>query len=234
MKAAAGTLVVVLILCTGGAAGVAGCSGRQTLPPPEAGTMPAAATSAIDKPVHAAIREEPRRLELADPTAPPPQATGKLELPTALSPLFAPSIALLTLNGEPAKLEDYNSEVLLINFWASWCEPCIREIPMLEALEEQFADLGLTVLHVAVSDSPTRVARFLASQHLALRVAIDADGSALEAFGFKAVPAAVLINRRGALMPFPDPLGGRQVYATEGPRDWLNSRFVEFLRTYLQ
>lgn len=86
---------------------------------------------------------------------------------------LAPGFALETLEGDSLSLEDLvDSKVILINFWASWCEPCKDEIPVLIALHEEYADRGFTVLGATVDDLPRDSRAFVEEMEIPYRSVI--------------------------------------------------------------
>ena len=80
---------------------------------------------------------------------------------------MAPEFALPDVDGHVQSLGQWKGKVLLVNFWATWCEPCLREIPLLQEIQKEYADRGLQVIGVAIDD-PAEVRRFVAES-----IAID-------------------------------------------------------------
>ncbi len=70
------------------------------------------------------------------------------------------SLTLQDLSGQKHKLENYKGEVVLVNFWGTWCPPCVEELPSLQSLESELKSLGFTVLAVNVNQTHTSVNRF--------------------------------------------------------------------------
>lgn len=79
-------------------------------------------------------------------------------------PSHAPAFELLDLNGTAHRLSDYQGQWLLINFWATWCVPCRKEMPRLEAAYQQYRDQGLTILGPAIDETPAVIAYLEATQ----------------------------------------------------------------------
>ncbi len=118
-------------------------------------------------------------------------------------PSHAPEFALLDLNGRTHRLADYQGKLLLVNFWATWCTPCLKEIPRLQAAHERYADQGLAVLGPAVDDTAA-VSHFVASHTMSYPVVVgETDLFALmDAFGdtLGALPFTVLVGRDGQIL----------------------------------
>jgi thiol-disulfide isomerase/thioredoxin len=103
------------------------------------------------------------------------------------------------LDGEPWKLSEQAGQAVLLNFWASWCEPCQAEMPALQRLSARYSQAGLQVLAVNFRESPDTVRRFVANTGMGLPVLMDADGSAAKSLGIGVFPTTVVIDRRGRI-----------------------------------
>ena len=124
-----------------------------------------------------------------------------------------PALRLATLDGTPWSLEAQRGQVLLLNFWASWCEPCREEMPALARLAERERASGLRVVAVDYREPADAVRRVLAATPLALEVALDVDGSAAKSFDVHAFPSTVAIGR-----------DGRVRFVAMGECDWTDAR----------
>ena len=111
----------------------------------------------------------------------------------------APAVSYTLLDGSKASIDALRGKVLLVNFWATSCVPCVTEMPRLVAMHQSFADRGLETLAVAMSyDPPALVSRFAQSRALPFGVAIDNTGEIARAFGdVRLTPTTVLIDRQG-------------------------------------
>ncbi|BAN69864.1 TlpA disulfide reductase family protein [endosymbiont of unidentified scaly snail isolate Monju] len=124
----------------------------------------------------------------------------------------APKLVLARLDGRPLDLRSLRGQVVLVNFWATWCPPCIEEIPALERLYRARRDQGLTILAVAVGDPPERVRDFLASHPVRFPVLLDEQGEALKRWGVHAFPTTFVLDRAGRIRH-----GGFGAFAWDGP-----------------
>ena len=119
---------------------------------------------------------------------------------TSLDP--APSVAYTLLDGTPSSIDALRGKVVLVNFWATSCAVCVREMPQIVATHERFKARGLETLAVAMShDAPASVAHFAQSRQLPFGVVIDNTGAVARSFGdVRSTPTTLLINRRGEIV----------------------------------
>lgn len=108
----------------------------------------------------------------------------------------APELRATALDGKVWALKDLRGRAVLVNFWASWCEPCKEEMPSLQALADRHPD-RLVVLTINLKESPEAIARFVRSSGLRLPVVRDADGSLARAWGVRIYPSTVLVDAQG-------------------------------------
>jgi peroxiredoxin len=123
-------------------------------------------------------------------------------LDAARAPQPAPAVRYTLLDGRQAGLTDLRGKVVLVNFWATTCAICIREMPQLVATHQRYASQGLETLAVAMAyDPPASVAQYAESRHLPFAVVIDNTGALARAFDeVKATPTSLLIDRRGRIV----------------------------------
>jgi peroxiredoxin len=130
----------------------------------------------------------------------PPEGTSPY--PTRRIPDEVPSVSLPGLDGQPHALADYRGRLLVVNFWATWCEPCRREIPLLKSLRTEYAKDGLEIVGIAV-DSRDEVAKFVTAHAMAYPVLLGEQGGleAASAFGMEVVlPFSVFADRAGHIV----------------------------------
>jgi len=114
---------------------------------------------------------------------------------TATGP--APDFALKSDSGSNLRLSELRGEVVLINFWASWCGPCRQEMPVLSELHEQYRDMGFTVLGVNVEENSTDARKLLKSMPVSFPVLFDNDSTVSRQYDVVAMPSTVLVDRDG-------------------------------------
>ena len=111
----------------------------------------------------------------------------------------APDIILgTTLSGEPAKASDFDGKVVVISFWASWCSPCRKELPILEGLQVQGkGKIQVVAVNIESRDIFQKAAKILGEVHLML--ANDRGDRSQRAYGVKAIPQMVIIGKDGRI-----------------------------------
>ncbi len=117
-------------------------------------------------------------------------------------PRSAPRFSLTDLGGSPVSNESLQGKVVLLDFWATWCTPCLKSMPELQALHRKYADRGFAVVGISIDEGgAAKVRKFVAAKKLAYPIALDAGKApAWEAFRVKAVPAAYLLDREGRIV----------------------------------
>jgi thiol-disulfide isomerase/thioredoxin len=108
-----------------------------------------------------------------------------------------PAIELSGLDARTWQLASTRGHPVLLNFWATWCEPCRAEMPALQQLAREHAGAGLQVIAVNYRETEGAVRRFLAATGLELPVLLDRDGAAAKAFAVHIFPSTVAVDRSG-------------------------------------
>jgi thiol-disulfide isomerase/thioredoxin len=140
-----------------------------------------------------------RWLRLAAGTSFVPGAVARAQPAYELRPWVgvAPALRLADIDGIAWDLAALQGRVVLLNFWATWCEPCRAEMPSLERVARRHESEGLTVLAINFKESAPTIRRFLERVPLALPVLLDRDGTAARAWQTRIFPSTVLVDRAG-------------------------------------
>jgi cytochrome c biogenesis protein CcmG, thiol:disulfide interchange protein DsbE len=111
----------------------------------------------------------------------------------------APSLDLATPAGGRVSLAALKGRTVVLNFWASWCPPCRAEMGALDAVSKDYAERGLVVLGVNQMEAESVATAFMREQNLSFGMALDADGSASQAYHVMALPTTYFIDRDGII-----------------------------------
>jgi peroxiredoxin len=109
-------------------------------------------------------------------------------------------VADFTLNsrqGDKLRLENFRGQVVMLNFWASWCGPCRQEMPLMDDIYEQYKDLGFTVLAVNVDANREEAHRFLDKVPVTYPILYDPESRVSELYQVQAMPTTIMIDRNG-------------------------------------
>ena len=111
-----------------------------------------------------------------------------------------PNFTLRNDDGQVVALADFRSKIVIVNFWATWCAPCIEEMPSLNRLAEKYADKGLQILGVSVDEDPDAYREFLAKNRISFVTLRDPSHSTSERYGTFKLPESYVISREGRLL----------------------------------
>ena len=109
----------------------------------------------------------------------------------------APDFTLKTAEGRNLRLQEQRGQVVLVNFWASWCGPCRQEMPHLNRLHDKYAASGFKLLGVNVDDDPRLAAQVAERLGLKFTVLLDTDKTVVKRYDLGSMPGTVLIDRDG-------------------------------------
>jgi thiol-disulfide isomerase/thioredoxin len=152
-----------------------------------------------------------------------PDRTKLGEFVPSSQPFTAPAISLADTNGHSVELSELRGKLVLVNLWATWCEPCLREMPSLERLQSR---LGERIAVLAVSEDRggnKTVEPFIAKLGLkSVKIYIDPKSEVGHAFGARGLPTSFLIDREGNVL-------GR----VEGAAEWDSPKILGILEPLL-
>ena len=138
-----------------------------------------------------------------------------------LTPVYgkpmSPELRLPGLDGKQYRLIDYRGKVVIVNFWATWCPPCIEEMPTLQKIWEQLHTANFEVLAVNVGEDEQTIKRFIDrfEPKLTFPILLTPDPSIMDTWRIRAMPTSYIIDK-----------AGRWIYGETGPRDFSHEHIV--------
>ena len=109
----------------------------------------------------------------------------------------APDFALKSSTGENLRLSEYRGDVVMINFWATWCGPCRQEMPLLDELYARYERVGFNLLGVNIDDDSRRAMQMIEELGVSFPVLFDARKEVSELYNVEAMPVTVIVDREG-------------------------------------
>jgi peroxiredoxin len=109
----------------------------------------------------------------------------------------APAFELGSQSGKPVDLANFKGQVVLINFWATWCGPCRKEMPVLDQLYSKYKPLGFTLLGVNVEPDPGNATGFLKSTPVTFPILFDTESKVSKLYEVAGMPSTIIVDRKG-------------------------------------
>jgi thiol-disulfide isomerase/thioredoxin len=134
----------------------------------------------------------------------------------------APDFALRSMKGPPVRLSEHLGEVVVINFWATWCGPCRQEMPLLDELYGKYQRAGLVLLSVNIDEAAEPAIEMAQTLKVSYPVLFDAHKDVSRAYDVGAMPVTVLVDRAGVVR-----------YVSEGYKPGYEKRYTDKLRELL-
>ena len=113
------------------------------------------------------------------------------------------------VNGHIHRLSDYQGKVVLVNFWASWCPPCIQEIPSMQRLAKSLHNKPFEIVAINVSEQKQRVLYQSKRINMTFTVVLDTEGKTFQHWQAKILPTSFIVDRKGRIR-----------YLAQGPLEW--------------
>ena len=135
----------------------------------------------------------------------------------------APDFTITTDDGRTISRSNFGGRLLVLNFWATWCPPCIEEMPSLDRFQKQFAGSGVVVLGVSVDRDANAYRRFLERARVSFLTARDPEARISSRYGTFKFPETYVIDRRGRVRE-----------KIIGPADWTEAAILERVRRLLE
>ena len=137
---------------------------------------------------------------------------------------LAPRFTLRNLKGNLEGLDDHSGKVIIVNFWATWCAPCLKEMPSFETLYRRYRSKGLTLLAISLDkESSSKVQEFVDKYNLSFPVLLDTDGVAEKLYPSFTIPFTYVIDKHG-----------RVAARVDGAKDWESSETFEAVEHLLK
>ena len=111
----------------------------------------------------------------------------------------APDFALTTLDGKNVRLKEFRGQVVLVNYWASWCGPCRQEMPLLEDMYKKYNKLGFTILGVNVEQDNSKAKAYLRDVSVTFPILLDPQNIASKLYNVNAMPTTIIVDRNGKI-----------------------------------
>jgi peroxiredoxin len=128
-----------------------------------------------------------------------------------------------TLDRGETTLHSFKGQVVLLNFWASWCVPCREEMPAMQSVYNRLKDEGFVVVGVNQREQPSVVERFVEELDLTFPILLDQSGRVGSTYGARGLPLTYVVNREGVV-----------VSGATGERDWDSEEMVAYFRALLE
>ena len=136
----------------------------------------------------------------------------------------APNFTFPGLDGKMVSLADYREQVVLVNIWATWCPPCVDEMPSMEKLYQELKGENFKILAISIDAVGTKaVAPFMKKYNLSFPALMDPDGTIKTLYHITGVPESFIINQQGIL-----------VEKIVGPKNWAAPEVVRYFRNLIR
>lgn len=139
-------------------------------------------------------------------------------LPRVEKTFIAPDFTLIGENGKTYRLADFRGQVVVINFWATWCPPCRFEMPSMERMWKQVKGKGVTILAVNVGENADIIFEFLGQYPVTFPIPMDLDGEVIKNYPVTGLPTTYIVDPQGVV-----------THRAVGSREWDDPKLFEQL-----
>lgn len=141
------------------------------------------------------------------------------KLVTFARPFTPPDFSLMDLSGKRAELAEFRGQYVLLNFWATWCPPCVEEMPSMDVLYQRYRHRGFVVVGISSDEEGAPVVRgFIEKLGVSFPILLDSEQRVSNAYGAKNLPISFLLDRQGNI-----------IAAAQGARDWASPEALSTL-----
>jgi thiol-disulfide isomerase/thioredoxin len=134
-----------------------------------------------------------------------------------------PSLILDNLSGQQVNLDKISNRIVLVNFWASWCPPCVDEMPSLQRLSKKLPEEDFTILGVNIAEDKATIQKFLSEQvNVDFPILLDSNGNTMRQWNVMAFPTSFVVDKNGKIR-----------YALFGSIDWDTAEIIKTLQNLL-
>jgi thiol-disulfide isomerase/thioredoxin len=133
-----------------------------------------------------------------------------------------PELSLPDLSGQQQRLEDYRGQVVLVNFWASWCPPCLAEMPSMQRLLETMSARPFQILAVNAEEAKSKVWKFSKLLDISFPTLLDSSGDVTRAWAVEVFPTSYLVDASGHIR-----------YVSYGSLEWDDTSVVNVIETLM-
>lgn len=141
----------------------------------------------------------------------------KLVLDIASNPQKVDEISTQNLKNLPIKLSDFQGKVIFLNFWATWCVPCKKEMPDMKRLEKKINDPRFVIVTVNMQEPPEKIQKFYEDLKFSFITMLDPDGKIFERYRVNQLPITYIISKQGFV-----------VARAAGPRNWASQNSIDY------
>lgn len=135
----------------------------------------------------------------------------------------APDFALKSSSGENLRLSEYRGDVVMVNFWATWCGPCRQEMPLLDELYSRYERVGFSLLGVNIDDDSRKAMGMVSELGVSFPVLFDARKEVSKLYEVDAMPVTILIDREGTIR-----------YVHHGYKPGYEDKYLDQIRSLLR
>ena len=135
----------------------------------------------------------------------------------------APDFALKSSSGDNLRLSEYRGDVVMVNFWATWCGPCRQEMPILDELYSRYQRVGFSLLGVNIDDNSSKAMNMVNELGVSFPVLFDSRKEVSELYDVDAMPVTLLIDREGTVR-----------YVHQGYKPGYEDKYLEQIRSLLR